>query len=83
MEEIRKILETQNLITALLILSVIIFIIFIPGMVALFRNPKRAKLIFVACIPSFFSFWLWLGLLVWAISGKEFQTKLNNPFKKK
>lgn len=83
MEEIRKILETQNLITALLILSIIIFIIFIPGMVALFRNPKRAKLIFVACIPSFFSFWLWLGLLVWAISGKEFQTKLNNPFKKK
>ena len=82
MEEIQKLFETQNIAIVLLAISAITFIIFIPGMVALFRNPKRAKLIFVACVPSFFSFWLWLGLLVWALSGKEFQTKLNNPFKK-
>ena len=73
MEEIRTFMETQNvMVIAFAIIAGIIFI-FVPGIVALFRNPRRAKLIFVACIPSMFSFWAWFGLLAWAVSGKEFR----------
>jgi len=75
LEELRTFFETQNGIVIIIAIVAGIFFIFIPGMVALIRNPRRAKVIFVACIPSMFSFWAWFGLLAWAISGKEFRKK--------
>ena len=75
MEEFQAFLETGNILTIIFVIAVAAFVIFIPGMVALFRNPRRAKLIFIACIPSMFSFWAWFGLLAWAVSGKEFRKK--------
>ena len=75
MEDFQELLETQNIIITLLIIIGVIIVLFLPGIVALFRNPKRAKLIFIGCIPSVLSFWVWFGLLAWAISGKEFAPK--------
>lgn len=75
MEELRTFLETGNILTIIFVIAVTVFVIFIPGMVALLRNPRRAKLIFIACVPSMFSFWAWFGLLAWAVSGKEFRKK--------
>jgi len=75
MENFQELFGSQNIIVTVLIIIGLAFIIFLPGMVALFRNPKRAKIIFIACGPSIFSFWVWVGLLVWAISGKELGPK--------
>ena len=75
MEVFQELLENQNILITLLIIIGVVFILFLPGVVALFRNPKRAKLIIIGCVPSILSFWVWFGLLAWAISGKEFAPK--------
>ena len=72
MEIISELLESPNLLSVTSLLIVFVFIVFIPGMIALFRNPKRSKVIFFSCIPASLSYIAWFGLLMWAISGKEF-----------
>lgn len=48
----------------------VLFIWFLPALIALFFNRKHFKLILLACIPAGLSLIAWSGVMVWAVTGK-------------
>lgn len=52
--------------------ALVLFVWFLPAILALFFNPKHFKFIILACIPAGFSFIAWGGVMVWAVTGKVF-----------
>ena len=47
-----------------------LFVWFLPAILALFFNRKHFKFILVACVPAGLSLIAWSGVMVWAITGK-------------
>jgi hypothetical protein len=56
----------------------VLFVWFLPAMVAMMFNRKQVKLIALACIPAGFSMIAWGGVMVWAFTGN-----MVNRFNKK
>jgi uncharacterized membrane protein len=70
METITQIYEQTSAPFLILIVSICLLVWFAPAIVAVFLNPKHAKLIAIACIPAGFSFIAWGAVMVWAVTGK-------------
>lgn len=64
-------LEHVSFAAWLLFVALFIAIYFIPGILALFFNPRHAGKIWLANIPAGFSFIAWGALILWAITGKK------------
>ena len=47
-----------------------LFVWFLPALLALFLNRKHFKLILLACVPAGLSLIAWSGVMVWAVTGK-------------
>ncbi|ACJ26949.1 hypothetical protein swp_0104 [Shewanella piezotolerans WP3] len=48
----------------------VVFLWFLPALLALVFNRKHFKLILIACIPAGLSMIAWGGVLIWATTGK-------------
>ncbi|MFT6270584.1 MAG: hypothetical protein ACJAVV_003423 [Alphaproteobacteria bacterium] len=68
---------------ALSFIAVFVLLVwFLPAILALFFNPRHAKLIALACIPAGISFIAWGALMLWATTGKvvdSFRGKVEGP----
>ena len=53
-------------------IPLILVVYFLPSIISIFRNRSQLKLITLANIPAGLSWFAWLALMAWAISGKEF-----------
>ena len=53
-----------------LIGALVLFVWFLPAMLALVFNRKHFKLILIACVPAGLSLIAWSGVMVWAVTGK-------------
>jgi len=62
--------EGEGVVTILIVGLVMLFVWFLPALLALAFNRKHAKAISIACIPGGFSIIAWCGLIGWAVSGK-------------
>lgn len=56
----------------------VVFVWFLPVLIALMFNRKHVKLIAVACVPAGLSIIAWSGVMVWAATGN-----MLNRFNKK
>ena len=54
----------------LMIGALMVFVWFLPALLALFFNRKHFKLILIACVPAGLSLIAWSGVMVWAVTGK-------------
>lgn len=70
METITQIFEQASGPFLALIIAITLLIWFAPAIVAVFLNPKHAKLIAIACIPAGLSLIAWSAVMVWAVTGK-------------
>ncbi|GIU14104.1 MULTISPECIES: superinfection immunity protein [unclassified Shewanella] len=70
MEFIDNILAQENFAFMVLLAIGVLFLWFLPAMLALIFNRKHFKLILLACIPAGLSFIAWGGVMVWATTGK-------------
>jgi len=64
--------EQASALYITLIAVLVLFVWFLPAIIALFLNPKHAKYIALACIPAGLSFIAWGGVMMWALTGKVF-----------
>lgn len=56
--------------------ALLIFVWFLPVLVAFIFNRNQVKLIALACIPAGLSVIAWSALLVWAFTGKAVEKYL-------
>lgn len=49
--------------------ALVLFVWFLPALVALIFNRKQVKLIALACVPAGFSLIAWGGVMIWALTG--------------
>lgn len=70
MEFVDNILASDNYLFLALLAIAVVFLWFLPALLALVFNRKHFKLILVACIPAGFSLIAWGGVLIWATTGK-------------
>lgn len=66
-----QLMEGSNLIEILAVALLIAAIYFLPTLLAAFFNRKHLVKIAVLNLPAGFSILAWLGLMVWAITGKR------------
>lgn len=81
MEFIDNILASDNYLFLAILAVVVVFIWFLPALLALVFNRKHFKLILLACIPAGFSLIAWGGVLVWATTGKVIDKYANRSQK--
>lgn len=72
MEYINTVLESGNYAFIGFVILGVIVLWFLPAMLALVFNRKHFKYIVLACIPAGFSVIAWVGVLIWATTGKVF-----------
>ena len=70
MEFIDNIIASDNYLFLAVLAIAVVFLWFLPALLALVFNRKHFKLILIACIPAGFSLIAWGGVLVWATTGK-------------
>jgi putative effector of murein hydrolase LrgA (UPF0299 family) len=70
METITQIYEQTSAPFLAVIIGVTLLVWFAPAIVAVFLNPKHAKLIAIACVPAGLSIIAWSAVMVWAVTGK-------------
>lgn len=70
MEMITQLYEQTSAPFLAIIVTLSLLVWFAPAIVAVFLNPKHAKLIAIACVPAGLSFIAWGALMVWAVTGK-------------
>lgn len=73
MEYITEIYNSLSMTQLVLIGTLVLLVWFLPAILAVFFNPRHAKLIFFACIPAGFSFIAYGGVMLWAVTGKVFE----------
>lgn len=61
----------SNPVEIIAVVLVILAIYFLPAVLAVFFNRKHLVKIAVLNIPAGFSVLVWLGLIVWAVTGKR------------
>ena len=81
MEFIDNILASDNYLFLALLAIAVVFLWFLPALLALVFNRKHFKLILIACIPAGFSLIAWAGVLVWATTGKAVDKYANRSQK--
>ncbi|MFT4653671.1 MAG: hypothetical protein ACJA0G_000617 [Kangiellaceae bacterium] len=70
MDVLVNLYEQTNGLALSLIVALVLLVWFLPAILALFFNPRHAKLIALACIPAGLSFIAWGALILWATTGK-------------
>lgn len=70
-----SLIEGSNPLQIVAVVFVILAIYFLPAVLAVFFNRKHLVKIAVLNVPAGFSILVWLGLIVWAVTGKQ-QDKL-------
>lgn len=58
------------------VIVLMVFIWFLPAMLALIFNRRQAKLVAIACVPAGFSIFAWSAVLVWSVTGKAVEKYL-------
>ncbi|MBO1254742.1 superinfection immunity protein [Alteromonas sp. 5E99-2] len=75
MEKLTNFYETTPLWMFSIGIIALLFVWFLPVLLAAFFNRKHLKLIAMACIPAVFSVIAWTGILVWSVTGKVWNKK--------
>lgn len=64
-------IEGSNTLEIIAIVFLILAIYFLPAVLAVFFNRKHLVKIAVLNVPAGFSVLVWLGLIIWAVTGKR------------
>lgn len=64
-------MEGSNAVEIIGVLLLIIAIYFLPTLLAAFFNRKHLVKIAVLNVPAGFSILVWLGLILWSVTGKR------------
>jgi hypothetical protein len=65
-----NILTNMNAVSAVFFSLFFIAVWFLPSLFAIFFNRKNVLKIFITNIPAGLSWAVWVGLLIWAFTGK-------------
>lgn len=58
------------------VIILMIFVWFLPALLALVFNQRQAKLVAIACVPAGLSVFAWSAVLVWSVTGKAVEKYL-------
>ena len=73
--------ENASLLQWSLVVALMLFIWFLPVLLALFFNRRHLKYIAIACIPAGLSVVAWSAVLLWAVTGKAVEKYLPKKLK--
>lgn len=83
MNELLTQLENASAMQWAVVIALMLFVWFLPVLLALFFNRNQVKLIAVACVPAGFSVFAWSAVLVWSVTGKAVEKYLPEKVKAK
>lgn len=64
----------DNLGSLVIMVSLAIIVVFAPTAIAILRHHPNRRLIAAVNFPALFSWIAWLGILIWAITGRRSAT---------
>ena len=68
--------ENGSLLQWSLVVALLLFVWFLPVLLALFYNRRHLKYIAVACVPAGLSVIAWSAILLWSVTGKAVEKYL-------
>lgn len=82
MNEFVSQLENASAFKWSIVILLMLFVWFLPVLLALVFNRRQIKLIALASVPAGFSIFAWSAVLIWSVTGKAVEKYLPEIVKK-
>ncbi len=68
--------ENASALQWALVIVIMVFVWFLPVLLAMVFNRRQVKLIAITCVPAGLSLFAWSAVMVWAVTGKAVEKYL-------